>query len=189
MYARYSAILERPTLVLSCRPLLWIVAALRRLRVPIQLCALAAAQTPVLKTSYRIAAPRMNAPINLAPDPAKPAQIVDHQVDIMVVVAGDDRRGPVGSTQNKPPDTNRDSNGAGVIRSEAVILGVDGNSDFEAMYSGKYNEEVRLYAFDMLAGDGDDMRKLPLSMRKTNLVSKHRDRAYRHPAGRRTGSR
>src|ERR1700761_6193003 len=45
MYARYSAILERPTLVLSCRPLLWIVAALRRLRDPIQLCALAAAQT------------------------------------------------------------------------------------------------------------------------------------------------
>ena len=57
-----------------------------------------------------------------------------------------------------------------VIDGEAVILGVDGNSGFEAMYSGKYNEAVRLYAFDMLAGDGDDMRKLPLSMRKTNLA-------------------
>jgi ATP-dependent DNA ligase len=57
-----------------------------------------------------------------------------------------------------------------VIDGEAVILGVDGNSDFEALHSGKYNEEVQLYAFDMLAGDGDDMRKLPLSMRKTNLA-------------------
>jgi bifunctional non-homologous end joining protein LigD len=27
-----------------------------------------------------------------------------------------------------------------------------------------------LYAFDMLSGDGDDMRKLPLSMRKTNVA-------------------
>jgi len=32
------------------------------------------------------------------------------------------------------------------------------------------NEEVQLYAFDMLAGDGDDMRQLPLSMRKANLA-------------------
>jgi hypothetical protein len=29
---------------------------------------------------------------------------------------------------------------------------------------------VQLYAFDMLAGDGDDMRQLPLSMRKVNLA-------------------
>jgi ATP-dependent DNA ligase len=29
---------------------------------------------------------------------------------------------------------------------------------------------VQLYAFDMLAGDDDDMRALPLSMRKTNLA-------------------
>jgi ATP-dependent DNA ligase len=53
---------------------------------------------------------------------------------------------------------------------EAVILGVDGISDFNALHSGKHNEEVQLYAFDMLAGDGDDMRTLPLSMRKANLA-------------------
>jgi len=41
--------------------------------------------------------------VGFAPDPAQPAQIVHHQVDIMVIPAGDDRRGPVGSTQNKPP--------------------------------------------------------------------------------------
>jgi bifunctional non-homologous end joining protein LigD len=57
-----------------------------------------------------------------------------------------------------------------VIDGEAVILGVDGVSDFDALHSGKHNEEVQLYAFDMLAGDGDDMRALPLSMRKTNLA-------------------
>jgi ATP-dependent DNA ligase len=57
-----------------------------------------------------------------------------------------------------------------VIDGEAVILGVDGRSDFDALHSGKHNEEVQLYAFDMLAGDGDDMRSLPLSMRKANLA-------------------
>jgi bifunctional non-homologous end joining protein LigD len=57
-----------------------------------------------------------------------------------------------------------------VIDGEAVILGVDGVSDFDALHSGKHNEEVQLYAFDMLAGDGEDMRSLPLSMRKVNLA-------------------
>jgi bifunctional non-homologous end joining protein LigD len=57
-----------------------------------------------------------------------------------------------------------------IIDGEAVILGGDGRSDFGALHSGKHNEEVQLYAFDMLAGDGDDMRQLPLSMRKANLA-------------------
>jgi len=57
-----------------------------------------------------------------------------------------------------------------VIDGEAVILGVDGVSDFDALHSGKHNDEVQSYAFDMLAGDGDDMRALPLSMRKANLA-------------------
>jgi bifunctional non-homologous end joining protein LigD len=56
-----------------------------------------------------------------------------------------------------------------VLDGEAVILGVDGNSNFDDLHSGKFNDEVQFYAFDMLAGDGDDMRKLPLSMRKANL--------------------
>ena len=29
---------------------------------------------------------------------------------------------------------------------------------------------MQLYAFDILALDGDDLRRLPLSMRKTNLA-------------------
>jgi bifunctional non-homologous end joining protein LigD len=57
-----------------------------------------------------------------------------------------------------------------IIDGEAVILSVDGVSDFNALHSGQHNEEVQLYAFDILAGDGDDMRALPLSMRKANLA-------------------
>jgi bifunctional non-homologous end joining protein LigD len=57
-----------------------------------------------------------------------------------------------------------------VIDGEAVVLGVDGVADFNALHSGRHNDEVQLYAFDILALDGDDLRGLPLSMRKTNLA-------------------
>jgi len=57
-----------------------------------------------------------------------------------------------------------------VIDGEAVVLGVDGISDFNALHSGRHNEEVQLCAFDALALGGDDMRRLPLSMRKANLA-------------------
>ena len=43
-----------------------------------------------------------------------------------------------------------------VIHGEAVILGVDGISDFDALHSGRHNEEVQFCAFDVLAMDGDD---------------------------------
>jgi ATP-dependent DNA ligase len=56
-----------------------------------------------------------------------------------------------------------------VIDGEAVIVGVDGISDFNALHSGKHNDEVQLYAFDILALNGDDLRSLPLSMRKAHL--------------------
>jgi bifunctional non-homologous end joining protein LigD len=49
------------------------------------------------------------------------------------------------------------------------VLGVDGISDLNALHSGKHNDEVQLYAFDILALDGDDLRPLPLSMRKAHL--------------------
>ena len=56
-----------------------------------------------------------------------------------------------------------------VIDGEAVVLGVDGVADFNALHSRKHNHEVQLYAFDILALDGEDLRALPLSIRKTNL--------------------
>ena len=42
-------------------------------------------------------------------------------------------------------------------------------SRFDALHSRKHDEEVQLYAFDILALDGEDLRRLPLSMPKTNL--------------------
>jgi bifunctional non-homologous end joining protein LigD len=51
-----------------------------------------------------------------------------------------------------------------------VLLGVDGISDFDGLHSRKHDDEVQLYAFDALVADGEDLRKLPLSMRKTNLA-------------------
>jgi hypothetical protein len=34
----------------------------------------------------------------------------------------------------------------------------------------QHNDEVQFYAFDVLMSDGDDLRKLPLSMRKASLA-------------------
>jgi bifunctional non-homologous end joining protein LigD len=56
-----------------------------------------------------------------------------------------------------------------VIDGEAVILGVDGMSDFNALHSRKQNHEVQLCAFYVLAVDGEDLRDQPLAKRKTNL--------------------
>src|SRR5882757_11278300 len=57
-----------------------------------------------------------------------------------------------------------------VIDGEAVLLGVDGRSDFNGLHSRRHDDEVQFYAFDMLVSDGEDLRKLPLGMRKTNLA-------------------
>jgi bifunctional non-homologous end joining protein LigD len=57
-----------------------------------------------------------------------------------------------------------------VIDGEAVLLGVDGITDFNGLHSRRHNEEVQLYAFDCLVIEGDDLRRLPLHLRKTNLA-------------------
>jgi bifunctional non-homologous end joining protein LigD len=57
-----------------------------------------------------------------------------------------------------------------VIDGEAVVLGVDGVSDFNALHSRKHDAEVQLYAFDVLSIGGEDLRPLPLSIRKANLA-------------------
>ena len=43
-------------------------------------------------------------------------------------------------------------------------------SDFNGLHFRKHDDEVQFYAFDMLVSDGEDLRKLPLSMRKTKLA-------------------
>src|SRR6478609_10882045 len=64
----------------------------------------------------------------------------------------------------------RNRNSSFVIDGEAVLLGVDGRSDFNGRHSRKHNDEVQFYAFDILAVGGEDLRKMPLSMRKTILA-------------------
>lgn len=66
-----------------------------------------------------------------------------------------------------------------VLDGEAVVLGFDGISDFNALHSRKHDHEVQFCAFDILAEGGDDLRMLPLSMRKTNLER----RLARRPEG------
>jgi ATP-dependent DNA ligase len=56
-----------------------------------------------------------------------------------------------------------------VLDGEAVILGVDGVSDFDALHSRKHDHEVQLCAFDILIEGGEDLRTLPLWKRKTKL--------------------
>jgi bifunctional non-homologous end joining protein LigD len=56
-----------------------------------------------------------------------------------------------------------------VLDGEAVVLDVRAYSDFDALVSRQHDDEVQLYAFDVLALEGDDLTKLPLSMRQTNL--------------------
>ena len=55
------------------------------------------------------------------------------------------------------------------IDGEAVILAVDGISNSGPLHSGRHNDEVQWCAFDILGEGGDDLRKLPLSMRNANL--------------------
>lgn len=55
-----------------------------------------------------------------------------------------------------------------VLDGEAVLLGVDGVSDFDGLHPRQHDDEVQLY--DILALDGDDVRKLPLHLRKNNLA-------------------
>ena len=50
------------------------------------------------------------------------------------------------------------------------MLGVDGISDFDSLHSRKHNEDVQFYVLDRLVTDGDDIRKLPLTLRKANLA-------------------
>jgi bifunctional non-homologous end joining protein LigD len=64
----------------------------------------------------------------------------------------------------------RNRNSSFVLDGEAVLLGVDGRSDFNGLHSGRHDTEVQFYAFDILVSDGEDLRRLPLSMRKASLA-------------------
>ena len=54
-----------------------------------------------------------------------------------------------------------------MIDGEAVLLGVDGISDFNGLHNRKHDDEVQFYAFDILVDGGDDLRKLPCTSART----------------------
>jgi bifunctional non-homologous end joining protein LigD len=57
-----------------------------------------------------------------------------------------------------------------VLDGEVVVLDQDGVPDFDALASRQHDKRAQLYAFDMLAANGKDLRPLPLSLRKTKLA-------------------
>jgi bifunctional non-homologous end joining protein LigD len=57
------------------------------------------------------------------------------------------------------------------IDGEAVVVGPDGLTDFEALRRRGSRDVAVLYAFDLLELDGDDFRALPLETRKATLAS------------------
>jgi bifunctional non-homologous end joining protein LigD len=67
-----------------------------------------------------------------------------------------------------------------VIGGEAVVLGVDGVPDFNALHSRKHDEEVQLYAFDILTLDGEDLRPPPLESAQDQSGAATRATARRH---------
>ena len=64
----------------------------------------------------------------------------------------------------------RNRNSSFVIDGEAVLLGVDGRSDFNGLHSRSTMTKSSSTPSTCLVSDGEDLRKLPLSMRKTNLA-------------------
>ena len=57
------------------------------------------------------------------------------------------------------------------IDGEAVVIGPNGLTDFEALRRRGAGEVAVLYAFDLVELDGDDLRILPIETRKATLAS------------------
>jgi bifunctional non-homologous end joining protein LigD len=55
------------------------------------------------------------------------------------------------------------------IDGEGVCCGKDGLSDFDKLHSQAYDDDVFLYAFDLLEFNGEDLRAEPLEVRKGKL--------------------
>ena len=57
------------------------------------------------------------------------------------------------------------------IDGEAVVVGPNGLTEFEALRRRGAGEVAVLYAFDLIELDGDDLRALPIETRKATLAS------------------
>jgi ATP-dependent DNA ligase len=58
-----------------------------------------------------------------------------------------------------------------MIDGEAVVCDPDGRSDFDKLHTRGYDDQVVLYAFDLIELEGDDLRREPLEVRKATLAS------------------
>jgi bifunctional non-homologous end joining protein LigD len=58
-----------------------------------------------------------------------------------------------------------------IIDGEAVVVGEDGRSDFDKLHGQGHDHAVVLHAFDLIALDGEDLRREPLEVRKATLAS------------------
>jgi bifunctional non-homologous end joining protein LigD len=58
-----------------------------------------------------------------------------------------------------------------IIEGEAVACGDDGIANFERIRYRHNDDSVFLYAFDLIGLDGDDLRRDPLTVRKTLLAN------------------
>jgi bifunctional non-homologous end joining protein LigD len=56
------------------------------------------------------------------------------------------------------------------IDGEAVVCDADGVSNFDKLHSQRYDDQVVLYAFDLLELNGEDWRPRPLGRRKATLA-------------------
>ena len=63
--------------------------------------------------------------------------------------------------------------GSFTLDGEAVVCGPDGVAVFDALRRRGTVSDAMLYAFDLLAIDGEDLRALSLGDRKTRLARRH----------------
>jgi ATP-dependent DNA ligase len=56
-----------------------------------------------------------------------------------------------------------------IVDGEAVWAGEDGKSDFDKLHSRAHDQQVFLYAFDLLGLNGEDYRQVSLERRKAKL--------------------
>jgi ATP-dependent DNA ligase len=66
------------------------------------------------------------------------------------------------------------------IDGEAVVIGPDGLTDFEALRRRGSGDVAVLYAFDLLEYDGNDLRSVPLETRRFDQLGRSR---VQHPIG------
>jgi bifunctional non-homologous end joining protein LigD len=58
-----------------------------------------------------------------------------------------------------------------MVDGEAVVCAEDGRSDFDKLHSQGCDDQVVLYAFDLIELNGEDLRREPLEVRKATLAS------------------